>query len=131
MSMGNADVIQNLYAAAARGDGETMVAALAPDVAWTEMAGFPYAGTYHGPDEVVQNVLARIEEEWEDFRINADELLEAGDRVVMVGSYDATYRATGKRMQARVVHVWRVQDGKIAEFEQFTDTLKVAEALEA
>ena len=33
-------------------------------------------------------------------------------------------------MQARVVHVWKLRDGKATAFEQFADTLKVAEALE-
>ena len=32
-------------------------------------------------------------------------------------------------MSARVTHVFRVRDGKITGFEQFTDTLRVAEAM--
>jgi ketosteroid isomerase-like protein len=31
-------------------------------------------------------------------------------------------------MKARVVHVFRVRDGQIVAFEQFTDTLEVATA---
>jgi ketosteroid isomerase-like protein len=32
-------------------------------------------------------------------------------------------------MQARVVHVFRVRGGKIVAFEQFADTLEVAQAV--
>ncbi|MGO7594132.1 nuclear transport factor 2 family protein, partial [Rhizobium leguminosarum] len=39
------------------------------------------------------------------------------------------YRQTGKSFKARVVHVWSVADGKIRRFEQFTDTLRVADAM--
>jgi ketosteroid isomerase-like protein len=131
MSTSNVEVIRGFYVAAARGEGEAMLAGLHPDVEWTEMAGFPYAGTYHGPDEVATKVLARLAQDWQVFQIDVDELLDAGDTVVMVGSYRGEYRETGKAMTARVVHLWRLRDGKAVGFEQFVDTLKVAEALES
>src|SRR3972149_6485911 len=68
MSTGNLDIIRDHYAASARGDLEGMLAAFAPDIAWTEVAGFPYAGTYHGAAAIVANVFARIGAEWEGFR---------------------------------------------------------------
>jgi ketosteroid isomerase-like protein len=131
VSASNVEIIRECYEAAGRGDGETMLALLAPDVRWTEMAGFPYAGTYTGPGEVATKVLARIPEDWDDFRIDVDELLDAGDTVVMVGAYGGTSRATGKPMSPRVVHVWKLRGSKVTAFEQFVDTLKVAEALGA
>jgi uncharacterized protein len=42
--------------------------------------------------------------------------------------YSGTYRKTGKFMTARVAHVWRLKEGKIVQFKQFTDTLLVAQA---
>jgi ketosteroid isomerase-like protein len=36
----------------------------------------------------------------------------------------------GRSMHARVAHVWRLAGGKIVAFEQFTDTLLVAKAME-
>ena len=42
------------------------------------MAGFPYAGTYHGPDAVVENVFARIGSEWDGFRFDLDEVVDGG-----------------------------------------------------
>ena len=131
MSTGNLDIIRDHYAASARGDLEGMLAAFAPDIAWTEMAGFPYAGTYHGAAAIVANVFARIGAEWEGFRVDVDELLDAGDTIVAIGSYSGTYRETGKPMTARVVHVWRLRDGKAVAFEQFVDTLEVAGAIRA
>jgi hypothetical protein len=46
-----------------------------------------------------------------------------------VDVYSGTYRKAGKFMTARVAHVWRLKEGKIVQFEQFTDTLLVAQAM--
>lgn len=40
---------------------------LSDNVSWTEAAGFPYAGTYVGPDEVVKNVHERLGTEWDGY----------------------------------------------------------------
>ena len=44
------DVVRRQYLASAAGDLEALRATLAPDVEWTEMAGFPLAGTYRTPE---------------------------------------------------------------------------------
>lgn len=43
------------------------------------------------------------------------------------GTVRGVYRATGKEVDAGVAHVWTVEDGKLARFDQFTDTLQFAE----
>jgi ketosteroid isomerase-like protein len=127
--MTNAALVRSFYEAIEGGDLEGGLALLAPDCVWKEMDGFPYRGTYRGPDEVREHVFFRIGGEWEGFTMTVDEVLDAGDSVVGVGTYSGTFKATGKAMQARVVHVFRLRDGKIVGFEQFADTLRVSEAL--
>ena len=60
--------------------------------------------------------------------MTVDEVLDVGDKAIAVGTYSGTCKATGGRLQARVAHVFRVREGKIAAFEQFADTLKIVEA---
>jgi uncharacterized protein len=129
--MSNVEVVRGFYDAVARGDLDAAMAKLADDVAWTEAEGFPYAGTKMGPAAVHEQVFRRLGAEWDPFVFERDEVLDAGDTVVGVGTYAATYKATGKPMRARVVHVFKLRDGKIAAFEQFVDSVKVAEALES
>ncbi len=129
--MSNAEIVRGFYESVEGGDLEGALARLAADCAWTEAEGFPYAGTYHGPDAVRENVFFRLGSEWDGYALDVDEVLDAGEAVVGVGTYSGTYKATGKPMRARVVHLWKLQDGKVVSFEQFTDTLKVAEALTA
>lgn len=124
------EIIKDHYAASARGDLDGMLKCLADDVSWTEMAGFPYAGTYIGPDAVRRNVFERIGAEWDDYSADPDELIDGpGDVIVAVGNYSGTYKKTGKFMRVRVVHIWRLRDGAVVNFEQFTDTRLVAEAM--
>lgn len=127
--MSNADIIANHYAASDRGDLDGMLAPLADDVSWTEAAGFPYAGTYLGPDAVAAGVFQRIQDEWDDYTVAIDEVIDGGDVVVGIGTYSGTYRATGRFFAARVAHVWRLTEHKVVAFEQFTDTELVNRAL--
>ena len=131
MNSSDVDVIKAHYAASDRGDLPGMLAPLAPDVSWTEMAGFPYAGTYVGPAAVRDGVFGRLAGEWDDYTAEVEEVVGAGDGIVLgIGNYSGTYRATGRSMTARFVHVWRLKDGKVHRFEQFTDTAHVAAAME-
>ncbi|ERK72932.1 nuclear transport factor 2 family protein [Leifsonia aquatica] len=125
----NRDIIAAHYAASDRGDIEGMLAPLAPDARWTEMAGFPYAGTYIGPEEVAAGVFARIAAEWDGYTAAITELVDGGDTIVGLGTYSGTHRETGRHFEARVAHVWRLADGRVVAFEQFTDTAKVRDAL--
>ncbi|KAA8883856.1 DUF4440 domain-containing protein [Nocardia colli] len=124
------EVITAHYAASDRGDLPGMLAPLAADVAWTEMAGFPYAGTYIGPDAVRDNVFARIAAEWDGYTAAVDEIAGGGEGIVIgIGNYSGTFRATGQWMTARFVHVWRLSGGTVTRFEQFTDTALVQAAM--
>lgn len=124
-------VIQDHYAASARGDLDGMLAPLAPDARWTEMAGFPYAGTYVGPDAIRDGVFARIGEDWADYRAVPGEFVCDDGHVVAFGRYSGTYKATGRYMEAAFVHHWTVRAGQVVRFEQFTDTHLVRQAMTA
>ncbi|MCO1338885.1 DUF4440 domain-containing protein [Kocuria polaris] len=127
--MSNIETIESHYRAGARGDLDAMLAPLAKDVRWTEAEGFPYAGTYIGPDDIVTNVFSRLESEWDEFRVTIDDLIDGGDVIVGVGTYSGTYRRTGQSTQARVAHIWRFSGDQVSSFEQITDTERIRRAM--
>lgn len=129
--MTNFEIIQDHYSGSASKDLARMMAPITGETRWTEMAGFPCAGTFIGPDAVIENVFKVLAAEWEGYDFTLERLLDAGSSVIGVGTYTGTYRRTGKSMRARVVHVWDLEDGHVRNFEQFTDTLLVAEAMSA
>lgn len=124
------DVVKGFYAALGRSDADGALALLAPDVEWTEAERFPYySGTWHGPEAVLNNLLKRLGQDWEDFSASADDFVVDGDRIVSLGVYAGTYKSTGKAMRASFAHVWTVHAGKVTRFLMYTDTAKVLEAL--
>jgi len=126
--MNNADIIRAHYEASDRGDLDGMLAPLAAEVRWTEAAGFPYAGTYVGADAIVENVFTRLQEDWDDYALAVDEVVDGGDTVIGIGTYSGTNKSTGRFFAARVAHVWRLEGGEVVAFEQFTDTEMVSRA---
>ncbi|WP_027054223.1 nuclear transport factor 2 family protein [Mesorhizobium erdmanii] len=125
----NYEVIKAHYAGSDNKDLAAMMAPVTDKTAWTEMAGFPYAGTYVGADAIISGVFKRIGEEWEGYALKVDTLVDGDSTIVGIGTYSGVYKKTGKAMSARVVHVWEMLDGKAVSFEQFTDTKLVAAAM--
>src|SRR6184192_4078880 len=95
----NIDIVSAHYAASARGNIAEMMLDVSPQVRWTEMAGFPCAGTWVGPKAVVDNVFAVLGRDWIGYRFELQNLIDGGDHVIGVGTYHGSHRATGKEMQ--------------------------------
>ncbi len=127
----SAEVVRRQYLASAAGDLATLRATLAPDVEWTEMAGFPLAGTYRTPEGVTDNVMAKLAADWDGWAAHDDTYVVDGENVVVLARYTATNKATGKAINVRVAHHFVVRGGLIVRFEQFVDTAKVREAMSA
>lgn len=124
----NLDLIRAVYSAFAAGDIPAILSRMMPDMVWHEAENFPYAdrSPYIGPDEIVAGVFARLGSEWDGFAAVPHEYLDAGDTVVVLGRYNGAYKATGRPLDAQMAHVWRVEEGRIAGFRQYVDTLHVA-----
>jgi ketosteroid isomerase-like protein len=123
-----ADVVRQQYVASATGDLEALRATLAPDVEWTEMAGFPLAGTYRTPEGVTANVMEKLGAEWDGWTAHDDTYVVDGENVVVLARYTARHRGTDKPLAVRVAHHFVVRGGLIVRFEQFVDTALVRDA---
>ena len=128
-SIAPADVVRRQYLASAAGDLQALRATLAPDVEWTEMAGFPLAGTYRTPAGVTAGVMERLGNDWDSWTAHDDTYVVDGENVVVLARYTASNKATGKPINVRVAHHFVVRGGHIVRFEQFVDTAKVLEAM--
>src|SRR3954465_13526174 len=89
-----AAVAPRQYLASARGDLEALRATLADDVEWTEMAGFPLAGTYRTPTTVTTNVMEALGRDWDRWTAHDDTYVADGENVVVLARYTATNKAT-------------------------------------
>jgi ketosteroid isomerase-like protein len=127
--MARTEILRNLYAAFARGDVPAVLGVLAPDVRWVEPQGFPYAGTFVGPQAVLENVFMRIGADWSAYTVQPHEYHECADIVFVLGDYDGTFGASGNSFHAPFVHVWRFDGEHVRGFETHTDTALVQRAM--
>jgi ketosteroid isomerase-like protein len=124
MSQENVNVVRGMYAAFAKGDVSTVITALDPQVQWWEAENLLYAdgNPYIGPRAVLEGVFMRIGQDWEGYTASPQEVLDAGETVVGYGYYSGTYKRTGKQVRAQFAHFFRLREGKVVHFQQYTDT---------
>ncbi|KAB8331580.1 nuclear transport factor 2 family protein [Scytonema tolypothrichoides VB-61278] len=128
--MNNLEIIQQLYQVFSEGDTETILKLFDPQIEWIQNEGFPGGGRYLGSHAVVNNVFAKFRLEWETWQAVVNEWLDAGDTIIALGEYRGVYRSTGKSTTAAFAHVYKLRDGRVVRYHQYTDTLKVAEAMD-
>lgn len=131
MSQENVEAARAMYDDFARGDVEAVLGRMDEGVVWNEAESSPYAdgNPYVGPQAVLEGVFARLATEWDGFTAEPEELLDAGDRVVALGTYTGTYKQTGTEVRAQFAHVVGFSGGKVTSFQQYTDTKQLAEAV--
>ena len=128
--MTNKDIIRGLYDSFAAGDVPAVTAVFADDISWTEADGFPLAGTYVGPQAVVENVFMRLGEFSKDWGVVVEQLVADGDTVVANGRYTWNHKTSGEPCEARMAHIWTLADGKATTFLQHVDTARVHEQIQ-
>jgi ketosteroid isomerase-like protein len=131
MSSESLAVIRCIYDAFAAGDVPGVLGRMAPDIEWNEAENFIYAdrNPYVGPQAILEGVFMRLGTEWEGFKVTPEEWLDAGHRVVVLGTYSGTHGATGKKVRAQFAHIWGMREGRVARFQQYTDTKQFADAV--
>ena len=127
--MNNKAIIQGLYDGFASGDIESVLGGFAEGISWTEAEGFPLAGTYIGPQAVLENVFMRLGEFSDNWGVVIDRLIADGDTVVADGKYTWNHKESGESCEARMAHIWTLSDGKVTAFLQHVDSARVREQI--
>lgn len=125
------DIVRAVYVSHEHRDTPGLVDLLTDDVEWHQAEGHPYSGgrPWRGPAEVVEHVVNPINNDWGDYRTSVDEFIDAGDRIIVLGRYRGTYKATGGKVDAAVCTIYRIRDGRIWHWQQFTDTAQFRKAM--
>jgi steroid delta-isomerase-like uncharacterized protein len=126
----NGETVKSMYEAFAEGDIEAMTATWAPDIEFTEAEGLVGGGTYHGAEEIVEDVFATMANEWEEVSVVPGRMIEDGDTVVVFYTWSGTYTETGKSAEFPGIHVLEFDDGKISQWRSYGDTALFNAAME-
>jgi len=126
--MTNVEVVKQAYSNFETGNVPGVLAVFDPQIEWRECKGMPFVkddGIYFGPEAVVANVFMNLPVYFDGFNIAANEIFGADDKVVMVGYYQGTNKATGHPFKANATHVWTLKDGKLTHFFQAVDAATI------
>jgi uncharacterized protein len=123
MSQENVEVVRRMYDAWNRRDFDEAVELLAPDIEWQMPPNLPDAETWRGSDDVARG-LETFLESWSELRVEVQELIDAGDRVVALVRYSGQAALTGLAVEGQVVDatVWTLRDGKATKVQMYAGT---------
>src|SRR5947209_11151915 len=125
----NSDLIKRGYEAFNSGDAGSLSEVFADDVRWEgpNAEGVPMSGVHEGKDAVLQ-ALGQIGENFEQFNVNPDEMVEEGDTIVVLSHVEAKAR-TGNEVKLPGAEVFRMSGGKIKRVQSLADTAELQKAL--
>ena len=129
MSKDELRTLRNLYAAIQSQNAVELRGALSHDVELDLPATLPWGGVRHGVDgieTVLEIFLEHVEGSWAD----VDELLDAGDRIVVLGRARGRARTSGSEFEVPFAHVWGMADGVPAWCRGYLDTGPILAALD-
>ena len=131
MSEENVNIMRQGYDAFNRGDIETVMGLMDPDIEWQEpdVEGLPDRGTHHGSEAVANEVFGAVAEHWDEFQAVPEEFLDAGERVIVLGHFRVRGKATGRTVDAPYAHVWTLRDGKVVQHRNYVDTATFLQSL--
>ena len=92
----NKEIVEGVYASFAQGDVPAVLGAMADEIQWAEADGFPLAGTYVGPQAVLDGVFMRLGEIGDEFSAVPDQIVAEGDTVVAIGNYTWKHKDSGE-----------------------------------
>ena len=91
-----------------------------PEFVWdmSTFHGWPEKKLYPGPDGV-REFMAAWMEAWDDWELDVEEYLEAGDQIVVVLSQRARSRGSGLPVEMHFSQVWTLRDGKQVRMQMY------------
>ena len=117
-----------------RGDVPGVLGTFAADIAWREAEGNPYQPSgqaWVGPEAVLQNLFMRMGVRLGVLHGAILRYHHAGETVIVEGRYTAKHKQSAKALDCQFCHVWQIRDGKIASFQQYTDTAQWQDVMQA
>ena len=128
----NVEVVQGTYEAVGSGDISALLDLLTDDVEWTFQgpSAIPFAGTRRGREGVAE-FFSLVGGNLEFERFEPREFVAQGDTVVVLGFERSRIKPTSRTFEQEWAHIYKLRDGKVAEFLALEDTAAHAVAFDA
>jgi ketosteroid isomerase-like protein len=125
----NVEVTRRGLEAYNAGDVEAIVATVDAEVELIPMRSLLDGRPYYGHDGI-RKFLADMAEEWDEIRIEADEIRDLGDdRVLVLGRFHGKGKASGMEVEAPAAWLSVMRDGKTVLMRAYSSQDEALRAL--
>ena len=123
MSQANVELVRRLFELYSRGDYAGAAECLAPDVVYEVGQELPSEGR-----GAVVAMWERWDSTWEELETVPEELVDAGDEVLVTVRYSARGRGSGIKYEERLFDVYTFRDGECVRKREFRERSEAAAA---
>jgi ketosteroid isomerase-like protein len=120
MSQENVEIVRRGYELYEAGDLEGVAGLFSDDAELPDAGGLGVAGTAagvrYGPEGFLR-ATEEVLEAFEEYRVEVEELIDAGEAVVAPVRISGRGRASGARLEMRLAHLWVLRNGKVIRGE--------------
>jgi uncharacterized protein len=120
MAADNVEIVRRALDAFSAGDADTFVSLTTPDLQWRTGLGAVEGEIFLG-HEGVRTYFARLAGAWDAFRFVADEYVDLGETVLVLGHLEGRGRGGGVPVTSPVGAVWDLRDGGIWRLRAYLD----------
>ena len=129
----NVRIVVDAYSSFKKGDIEKVLKVLSDDVEWITPGPpelMPFAGKRRGRQEVAE-FFSTLNQQEEVELFEPQEYIAQKDKVIALIKYRGKVRATGKTVEADLVHVFTLVNEKVKSFREYYDTAATLDAYRA
>jgi ketosteroid isomerase-like protein len=126
----NRELLESVFAALAAGDARPFVEAMGEEFTWHFAGHWSWAKDW-GADkaETRGRLLGPLMAQFSSYRVSAEEIIAAGDRVVVRASAEAR-TVRGEDYPQAYCYLFTVRDGRLVDVIEYCDTALVERVLE-
>jgi ketosteroid isomerase-like protein len=125
----DADRLRRAYAAFNNGAGLDW-SLFDPSIKHDQREGLFLDGVFYGP-EGVRAAIQEIELDWQDLSYTLEDVVELGDRVLVLLRMRARVRDSEAELDAQVAHVWEFRGGRAVRWDVYGDHASALRAVSA
>jgi hypothetical protein len=127
MSQENVDLVRRGWEAYERGDLSLALEEMSPDMVTYVAPPLPVAGTYDGPEGLLQLTLDWAEG-FDELVVTSEEFIEAGDQVVVRTLHRSRGAESGVPVETDIWYVFTTGAGKLVRLAVFNGRAAALEA---
>jgi ketosteroid isomerase-like protein len=129
VSRQNVDIVGAILEAFNRGDMRGFLDMCDPDIEWDLSRRLIDPATYQG-HEGIERFFEQQLEAWEEApRMEAEDLIDAGDQVVAFVRVHGRGKGSGAAVDARIAQVWTIRREKATRLEYYGDRTEALKAV--